>query len=98
MNRRRLLWAAAIVVLALLALAVAFESGWIPWPSGMKANADAVRLGMSEREVDAVLGARRRSRRPGPIQARARSCGRAGVRSGIRQRATSPSTLVAMGG
>ena len=54
MNRRRLLWSAVAVVFGSLLLLAALEVG--PGPSAMKAKADAIHLGMTESEVDAILG------------------------------------------
>jgi hypothetical protein len=56
MKRRRCLWSAVAVVLAALALLVAFEVGVIPWHNGLEARARSVRLGMTESEVDTILG------------------------------------------
>jgi hypothetical protein len=56
MNRRRLLWSAVAGVLALLALLCAFEAGLLPWPWGLEARARGIQPGMTESEVDAVLG------------------------------------------
>jgi hypothetical protein len=58
MTRHRCLWSAVAVVFGVLALLCLIEMGVIPWPRppGMKEKADAVRVGMTESEVDAIFG------------------------------------------